>query len=206
MQDGQFTWSAITQYYANFFAISGLIRLCEYGFSRIGNIDVEILYDSGIYKIRKIKVEGLHRIVWKTFYTLYKNFNYKPNIFYIIYSPIINNNVYYESNRRNDFNYNPGKGYNEIYFTRNTILKQKKEFLVDTYSSSKFIKVNEWIDLDNITQYRIRLLANIISEIDKITEFPAHAKERFIIRKNLIHKYEKDKRHRERFLAWLEGG
>lgn len=203
--EGNFSWGAVTQYYANFFAISGLIRLFEAGFSRIGKLDVEVQAQSNIYKIKKIKVEGLHRIVWLRFYSLYAVFDYKPHIFDVIYSPIKSEDYFYESDRRNEINYNPASGYNEIYQTNTSLRNLIRERTQDAYRIDHFERISEWVDLDNITQYRIRLLANIVFEIDRFSDFPLHAKGRFINRKNIIQKYEGNKKHRERFMGWLEG-
>ena len=205
LNKGNFSWGAVTQYYANFFAISGLIRLHEHGFSRIGNLDVEVQYQPNIYRIKKINVKGLHRVVWSKYYFLYKGFNYKPHIFYIVYSPLKTYDFYYESDRRNDINYNPATGYNEIYQTFNTIRNLIKERTKDTYSKNQIYQTDEWVDIDNITQYRIRLLGNIIFEIDKLSNFPTFAKERSTKRKNIIHRYENNKKYRERIMGWLEG-
>jgi hypothetical protein len=206
LNKGNFSWGAVTQYYANFFAISGLIRLHEHGFSRIESLDVEVQYQPNdrTYRIKKINVKGLHRVVWSTFYSLYNGFDYKPHIFYIVYSPLKSNNFYYESDRRNDINYNPATGYNEIYQTFNAINNLIKERTKDTYSKDRIYQTDEWSDLDNITQYRIRLLGNIIFEIDKLTDLPTYAKERSIKRKNIIHRCE-NKKYRERIIGWLEG-
>lgn len=204
LHEGIFSWGTVTQYYANFFAISGLIRLHENGFSRIGNLDVEVQQQSDIYEIRKTNTEGLHRIVWSKFYALYKGFDYKPQIFYTVYSPI-NNNNYYESDRRNEINYNPASGYQEIYQTYSTVKSLIKERTKDAYFTDKIELANEWIDSDTRTQYRIRLLANIISEIDTLSYFPTHVKERLRNREKFIQRYETDKRYRIRFLGWLTG-
>ncbi len=206
LNSGHFSWAAVTQYYANYYSISGLIRLHEHGFSKIGNKGIEIQNDSANkYKVRKISNNGLHRVVWDKFYSLFQNFDYKPHIFYFICVPLQSNNNYYESDRRNTINYGPGEGYNEIYYTQSKIQRLKKENQKDTYSINKFIRVNEWVDIDNVTQNRIRLLANVIHEVDKLSEFPIEVKERFNNRKKFISKFEAKVGIRNRIIGWLEG-
>lgn len=205
LNNGNFSWGAVTQYYANFFTISGLIRLFETGFSRIGNISLEVESQESSYRIRKINAEGLHRVVWSKYYLLFKEFNYKRHIFYLIYVPYDNSNYYYESDRRNELNYAPGAGYQEIYQTNSTIRYLINERVKDNYSKDSFSRANEWVDLDAITQYRIRLLANIISEIDKLSDFPVFCRERFSNRKKIVQKYERNKKIKDRIVGWLEG-
>ncbi len=206
LNNGHFSWADVTQYYANFFSISGLIRLHEHGFSMIGNNGIEIQNDSANkYKVRKISNNGLHRVVWDKFYSLFQNFNYKPHIFYFICTPLENNNNYYESDRRNTINYGPGEGYKEIYSTQSAIQRLKKENLKDSYCSNKFIRVNEWADIDNVSQNRIRLLANVIHEVDTLSDFPIEVKERLNIRKKFISKFEAKVKIRNRIIGWLEG-
>lgn len=205
LKNGNFSWGAVTQYYATFFSISGLIRLFENGFSKIGNVSVEVESQANSYRIRTIGAEGLHRVVWHKYYVLFKGFDYKPHIFYVVYSPYENNNYYFESDRRNDLNYDPSSGYHEIYQTASTIHKLIKERTADNYSKNAFSRVNEWVDLDTIVQNRIRLLANIISEIDKLSDFPLFCRDRHSIRKQIVQKYEKDRKIKDRIVAWLEG-
>ncbi|MFZ5995072.1 MAG: hypothetical protein ACOYU4_08815 [Thermodesulfobacteriota bacterium] len=205
LKDGNFSWGAVTQYYANFFAISGLIRLFESGFSRIGNASIEVDSQEDIYRIRKISSEGLHRVVWGKYYILFNAFDYKREVFYNVYVPYEPGNYYFESDRRNNLNYDPGVGYQEIYQTTYTIRDLIKERVRDNYPKTSFSRSNEWLDLDTITQYRIRLLANIISEIDKLSDFPLFCRERLSNRKKLVQKYEKDRKLRERVVEWLEG-
>ena len=202
---GNFSWGAITQYYANFFVISGLIRLHEHGYSRIGNSDFEIVHSASDYKVKKLKVEGLHRIVWKKYYSLFDSFDFKPDIFNTLYSPFMDGDYYYETNRRNNINYDPSSGYKELYSSGKTINQSIKEKTKDHYNMKNFGQFNEWIDLDNITQHRIRLLANIVSYIDSNTQYPVQAKDRLLRRKKLILRYENNRKYQKRYAAWLEG-
>ena len=73
------------------------------------------------------------------------------------------------------------------------------------FSGTTFSKADEWVDLDAITQNRIRLLANIISEIDKVSDFPVFSRERLSNRKKIVQKYEINKKIRDRIVEWLEG-
>ena len=205
LRDGNFSWGAVTQYYANFFAISGLIRLFENGFSRIGNASIEVDSQANIYRIRKISSEGLHRVVWRKYYALFNDFDYKREIFYPVYVPYELGNYYFESDRRNSLNYDPGVGYQEIYRTRKSIKSLVKERVRDLYSNTSFSRQNEWIDLDSLTQHRIRLLGNIIFEIDRVSEFPFFCRERLLKRNAIVQNYEQDKKLRDRINAWLEG-
>ncbi len=205
LNNGNFSWGAVTQYYANFFTISGLIRLFETGFSRIGIISLEVELQKSSYRIRKINAKGLHRVVWRKYYILFKEFDYKRHIFYLIYVPYDNGNYYYESDRRNELNYAPGAGYQEIYQTNSTIRNLINERVKDNYSKDSFSRTNEWGNLDVITQYRIRLLANIISEIDKLSDFPGFCRDRLSIRKNIVQKYERNRKIKDRIVGWLEG-
>ncbi|MCL4474718.1 MAG: hypothetical protein M1508_00625 [Nitrospirae bacterium] len=205
LRDGNFSWGAVTQYYANFFAISGLIRLFENGFSRIGNTSIEVDSQANIYRIRKISSEGLHRVVWGKYYALFNDFDYKREVFYAVYVPYEPGNYYFESDRRNNLNYDPGVGYQELYQTRKTIQSLVRERARDLYSSTSFSSQNEWIDLDSLTQQRIRLLGNVIFEIDRVSEFPSFGRERLLKRNAIVHKYEQDKKLRDRISAWLEG-
>jgi hypothetical protein len=202
---GDFSWGAVTQYYANFFAISGLIRLYENGFSRLGNMSLEVESQAGSHRIRKISSEGLHRVVWNKYYSLFQSFDYKRHIFYVIYVPYQNSNYYFEPDRRNNLNYDPGMGYQELHQGASTIRNLIKERVRDNYSEDSFSRANEWIDLDAISQYRIRLLANIVAEIDRLSEFPTFCRERLANRKKLIQKYEKDKKFKDRVVQWIEG-
>jgi len=60
-------------------------------------------------------------------------------------------------------------------------------------------------DIDASTQYRIRLLANIISEIDNVNVHRSIVKERFESRKKMILHYEENIKYQKRYLSWLEG-
>lgn len=206
MAKGDFSWGAVTQYYASFFAISGLLRLQEAAFVRIDASDYEVSKtdDGNIYNIRTARTKGLHRIAWKTFYSLYKDFSCEDTIFSYVVNPY-KGEIYYDTNRRNDINYAPGKGYDEIYQTAATINRFKKERTSDLYSSTKFHKENEWIDATVLTQHRIRLLANLICKIDKDSIFPAQVKDRISDRNNLIQKYEEDLKYRKRYNSWIDG-
>lgn len=203
--DGNFSWGAVSQYYSSFFAISGLVRLHEVAFVRIGSNDYEIQHDTGtVYKIRLMKTKGLHRPVWETYYKLYNNFTHENKVFLWIVRPYMND-IYFDTNRRNDINYAPGKGYDEIYQTTATINRLKKERASDLYSPTEFYKENEWTDTTVLTQHRIRLLANLTYKIDSQSDYPAQVKERVNNREKLIQKYEDDIRYRKRYLSWIKG-
>jgi hypothetical protein len=167
------------------------------------NVAVESQADS--YRIRRIPTEGLHRVVWHKYFSLFKGFDYKPHIFYVVYSPYGNNNYFFEPDRRNDLNYDPASGYQEIYQTSTTIRNLIKERTADSYSKNAFQRINEWIDMDAIVQNRIRLVANIISEIDKLSDFPLFCRNRLSVRRKIVEIYEKDRRIKDRIVAWLEG-
>jgi len=205
LRNGYFSWGAVTQYYASFFSISGLIRLFENGFARIGNMSVAVEWQTNSYRIRRIATEGLHRVVWHRYYSLFKGFDYKPHIFYVVYSPYESSNYFFEPDRRNDLNYDPSSGYQEIYQTSATIRSLIKERTADIYSKNAFQRVNEWVDMDTIVQNRIRLVANIISEIDKLSDFPSFCRDRLSVRKKIVQKYEKERRIKDRIVMWLEG-
>lgn len=206
MAKGNFSWGAVTQYYASFFAISGLLRLNEAAFVRIDISDYEVSKtdDGNIYNIRTARTKGLHRIVWKTFYSLYKDFSCEDTIFSYVVNPY-KGEIYYDTNRRNDINYAPGKGYDEIYKTTTIVNRFKKERLNDRYASTSFYDDNDWVNSDVLTQHRIRLLANLICKIDKDSIFPAQVKDRISDRKNLIQKYEEDLKYRKRYNSWIDG-
>lgn len=200
-----FSWGAVTQYYASFFVISGLIRLHEVAFVRIGANDYEIQSDTGmVYKIRLMKTKGLHRTVWETYYKLYKNFTHANKVFSCVMTPYMSD-IYFDTNRRNDINYAPSKGYDEIYQTKTTTNRLKKERTSDSYSPTNFYKENEWVDVSVLTQHRIRLLANLICKIDGQSDFPVQAKERVDNREKIIQRYEDDIRYRKRYLSWIRG-
>lgn len=168
-------------------------------------MSVELESQATLYKIRRISSEGLHRAVWSKYYSLFKGFDYKPHIFYVVYVPYEHNNYYFECDRRNDLNYDPRLGYQEIYQTTTTIRDLMKERAKDNYSRDSFSRSNAWTDLHTITQYRIRLLANIVSEIDKLSDFPVFCQQRLSNRRKIVQKYEENRNLRDRIMQWLEG-
>ncbi|MEP0883348.1 hypothetical protein NDI49_17480 [Trichocoleus sp. ST-U3] len=112
----QFSWAAVTLYYANYFSVLSMNRLAGVAISTANGTSYEVKADTiqSNFFIERIAVNN-HKLIWDTNYDLYSSFNWYDNSYdgTIINVPL-KDRKHTERKEREYLNYHPDS-YKELF-------------------------------------------------------------------------------------------
>jgi len=163
------TWSGVTNYYSSFFSIHSLLRLqgrCITLIKRPRGKKIYIFpYDfvkhQYVVCTNNVDRKSSHDAAWKTFFDVYDGFDYPDNLhFESIFKQKNIGTVEEEIDFRNQINYEPYQGYEEIREP------EKIESTIEEYENKKFsnneIELLSYLTTDPYYKYYARSVLRII--------------------------------------------
>jgi hypothetical protein len=120
---GFVTWPSVTNYYSSFFSVHALLCLQGQTITRVflgGRkircqvIALDLLNHKYSFTQRGIGSKTEHEAPWSRFYTVYDRYTYPINQFAVVHTVASITDPTEETNRRNEINYMPFRGFTEI--------------------------------------------------------------------------------------------
>jgi len=170
IQHGYYTWSGVTNYYVSLFSIHCLLRLQGRAITRIWRPKGKQFYifpyefSNHQYVICSNQVEGksAHDAAWSIYYSVYDGFRYTENLdFEYIFKRRWVGTTEEEIDFRNQINYEPYQGYEEIFDPR-LIPEKIRQYMDKRFTSNREIATLSRLTTDPDYKYYARAVLRLI--------------------------------------------
>jgi len=129
----QLSWSGVTLYYANYFAVLSLNRLAGRSISTLNtgsSFELSAGSTIGNFDIKRLEVNN-HKLVWTSNYDLYSDFNWRDTDYDDTIVKVRSDPYrHYERKTREYMNYHPGS-YSEIFMSSAMSSNLSRRFYTD---------------------------------------------------------------------------
>lgn len=205
---GLWSWAYVTLYYAQFYAVTGLLNIQGSAFTRPlleGKEHQLHIYpenfEDGIFIVESRRLNKPHQDVWNQFYKIYKNFNYKLPDYHELYE-YDNENPFVPISLRNFTNYDITYDFPEYSFNEENLNAFIDKMSVDIFQSS--FEDDNYLTIEYIASLRIKLLFEILNNVLDQESFIEKKHELNNMRKLMLDRTDDDTPVKRTFNKWVE--
>ncbi|PMC35499.1 hypothetical protein CJ195_19020 [Bacillus sp. UMB0899] len=203
---GLWSWAYVTLYYAQFYAVTGLLNIQGNAFTRPIFQDKEHQlhiypedFERGIFIIESRRLNKPHEDVWRQFYNVYKKFRFKLTEYHELYQ-YDQENQFNAIQKRNFTNYDILYDFPEYNFNEDELLSFRENMSRDIFQVQD---KDEFLNEEFIASLRIKLLFEQLDEIlssDNFGEIKSEFNEK---RKTMLHLTSDDTPVKNAFHEWI---